>query len=227
MKIPLDMQIHYLKDLLKDIFDKVLRSIRDSKLALMNRDNNLAKKVIKGDMDINKIELKIDKICIEILALQSPIAHDLRFLFASIMINNYLERVGDFSSLIAKESVKLINKEEEKEYFDVILKKIEYIYEMVESMIESSFRSFMNFDENVVENVFKDDLKVDSLYDEIYNFVIEALQEKKVSIKSGIILLNIVKGLERMGDYSKNICEQTIYFKKGRIIKHRQENEIK
>ena len=178
--------------------------------ALKSQDVELARKIYDKDDEIDQLELEIEKECMIILALQQPLAKDLRTIASVLKIIADLERMGDNAVNIAKVTLEIGK--------DPLIKPIVDIPKMAaitQEMIKLSLEAFVTEDVTLAEKVVERDEEVDGLYDTIINDILEIITENKEFTKQGIKLMFIGRYLERMADHSTNICERTIYMISG------------
>ncbi len=188
--------------------------------ALLEHNNEYAHRVIEGEERINSLEIEIDNAIIDLLALQQPVAGDLRFIIASQKINNDLERIGDHAVNIA-ESALTLNK----------ICKIEKLFEIpnmaasTKLMLKYSLDSFILLDPKMAQTVLETDDRVDELNRAMTTEVIELLKSDKRSIETGLELIRISRNLERIADMSTNIAEEVIFQTQARVVKHHAEEK--
>lgn len=178
--------------------------------ALKSQDVELARKIYDKDDEIDQLELEIEKECMIILALQQPLAKDLRTIASVLKIIADLERMGDNAVNIAKVTLEIGK--------DPLIKPLVDIPKMAaitQEMIKLSLEAFVTEDVTLAEKVVERDEEVDGLYDTIINDILEIITENKEFTKQGIKLMFIGRYLERMADHSTNICERTIYMISG------------
>ncbi len=207
---------------LKSLREKVLKlgvmvenAIRDSVRALIERDSELAKEVIKRDHLINALDVGIDEECVRLIALRQPMARDLRFITTTMKITTDLERMGDFAVNIAERAIEL-NEEPLLKPFVNIPK----MAEVAQSMVKDTLDSFVTGCSRLPYEVIKRDDEVDELtvrnFEELLSFMI---QDPKI-IPLAVKRTYIAKYLERIADHATNIAEMVIYMCKGKIIRH-------
>lgn len=182
--------------------------------ALLNKDFELADKVIENDELIDSYEEKIEDLCIELIATQNPLGSDLRKIFSIQKIISDLERIGDHS-----ENIAIIVKKIGEEGLIKPLIDIPKMANIAIDMLHSSINAYIDGNiELVIETIKKDD-KVDLLYEEIYGELIELFNDNKKYKNQILSLLLIGMNLERIADHATNICERVYYIVKGERIK--------
>lgn len=178
--------------------------------ALTNQDLILNEKVFELERKTDDLEIEIEDKCLNLIALQQPIAKDLRKISTILKIITDLERIGDHGVNIAKVT-KILCKEK-------LIKPLEDIPKMAkitQKMIRMSLDSFINEDSELAKDVAIMDDQVDNLYKEIYQELLEMLSSDKSSMSQIINLLLVGRYLERIADHTTNICEGIVYMTTG------------
>jgi phosphate transport system protein len=194
--------------------DSIARSVS----AVVDRDNEKALTVFHNEARINKLEIQIDNIAIRLLALQQPVAVDLRFVTMSIKINNNLERMGDIAVNIAECALSLLGMPAIKPHID-----IPYMAKLAQDMIRNSIDAFVRRDAELARAVLRSDDAVDTLRDEMYADIVKFMEEAPSRIHPGIDYLFIARGLERLADHATNIAEDVLFFVQGVDVRHHAE----
>ncbi|MDK2918486.1 MAG: phosphate transport system protein [Candidatus Petromonas sp.] len=205
-----------LKELKKEVvkmFEGVEELIDKSVESLINKDVNLAREVIKLDDRIDQYMFEIEEKTIELIALQQPMAKDLRVIFSIAKIITDLERVGDFCVNISKETIKIGNEEHIKPLID-----IPKMRDIVKDMLVNTKRSFMDEDSQLARRVGEDDELIDNLYHDIYTEILMMIHEDSRYINQGTKFLFVGRYIERMADHITNICEKIIYMVDGKKV---------
>src|SRR5216683_1129998 len=151
----------------------------------------------------------------QLLALQQPVASDLRFLIAALKINNDLERIGDHAVNIAEGAQRLSGQKPFKPFID-----IPYMAEVAMSMLKQSLDAFVNRDALLAKKVIKKDDILDDKNVSIIRELLTYMAEYPNLITYCLELISVSKNLERVGDLASNICEDTIYMAEARWVKH-------
>jgi phosphate transport system protein len=208
-------QLQDLKETLFKMASLVEMAIAKAIESLVNRDNKLADEVMQSDSNINDLEIQVDEQCLKLLALQQPMALDLRFLTSAMKINNDLERMGDHAVNIA-ERAKCLNEEEPlKPLID-----LPRMAQIVQSMVKDSLDSFVNGDMEKARAVCKTDDQVDKLDDQIFRVLLTYMIGDTQTIPRSLDLILVSKNLERIADLATNIAEEVIFIYKAKTIKH-------
>lgn len=210
MRKHFDNELEYLNDSLLKMGVMVEEMIDISIQSLLKQDVDLADKVIELDDKVDDMEIKIEKKCLELIALQQPMAKDLRDISAILKIITDLERIGDHGVNIAKVTKRLANEEYIKPLID-----IPRMADISKDMIRKSLDSFVKKDESLAREVAKMDDEIDDIYEEIYLELLEMLTENKDIMTQVINLLFIGRYIERIADHTTNICERIIYMVSG------------
>ncbi len=194
---------------------EVERQIQHAIEALTEVDEKKAADVIAADAEIDRMEMVVEEQAVQLLALQQPVAVDLRFLVAALKINNDLERIGDHAVNIAEGAERLAGQRPFKPFID-----IHYMAEVAMSMLKQSLDAFVNKDANLAKSVIKKDDILDDKNISIIRELLTYMAEYPNLITYCLELISISKNLERVGDLASNICEDTIYMAEARWVKH-------
>jgi phosphate transport system protein len=194
---------------------EVERQIQRAIEALTEMDEKKAADVIAADAEIDRMEIVIEDQAVQLLALQQPVAVDLRFLVAVLKINNDLERIGDHAVNIAEGAERLASQKPLKPFID-----IHYMAEVAMSMLKQSLDAFVNRDAALAKSVIKKDDILDEKNVSIIRELLTYMAEYPNLITYCIELISISKNLERVGDLATNICEDTIFMAEARWVKH-------
>ncbi|HPI37491.1 MAG TPA: phosphate signaling complex protein PhoU [Ignavibacteriaceae bacterium] len=218
------MERHFLQQLekLKTRLIKMC-SLVDEQLELalkaVNEENpELALLVIERDNKVDKYDLKVDRICQRIVALNQPVAMDLRMIMSSLTINNNLERVGDIAANIA-ENFLLIKKK--PSFFERI--KFASMAQITTGMLKNAIDAFINGDPKTAEKVIQSEELLDKLNVENHKISIEIMKENKDNIEAAVAFLVICRQLERIGDHATNIAEDVFFIVQAQNIRHNYE----
>lgn len=188
--------------------------------ALREGNQELATIVMDRDDKVDKLDLKIDKQCQRIFALNQPVATDLRLLLAAMKINNELERIGDMATNIASIVVVSPNAVQLANQIDM-----NRIANAAYTMLKSSLDAFINNDPELAAHVLPSDFTVDQLYDTLRNELIEIMIADSTLVADGAQLLLGLYNLERMADHATNIAENVIFLAEAKLVRHRSIND--
>jgi phosphate transport system protein len=210
-----EQQLRLLKDKLLLMSHQAEQMISDAMRALGERKPSVADEVISRDDTVDQLEVEIDTLCYEILALEQPVASDLRFLATALKIVRDLERIGDTAVNIAERARELIREPELKK-----LVALPIMAEAAQRILKESLDAFVNSDADLAEKVIKEDKDVDDLYEQIFRELLTYMIEDTRNISRALKLIFIAKHLERVGDHSANIAEMVVFMVRGQDIRH-------
>ena len=186
--------------------------IEVSTRALTTRDIALAKQVYILDDKIDELELEIEMECMNLIALQQPMAKDLRVIGSILKIITDLERMGDHAVNIAKVTLEIGDEPFIKPLID-----IPKMAKLTQDMVNKSLDAFVKSDIELAKEVAKDDDEVDMLYEKIYTELINKMIDNREIVKQATNLIFIGRFLERIADHATNIGERVIYMVTGEL----------
>jgi len=195
--------------------DRVRRAIH----ALVERKQELAEEVVARDREVNDLQIEIDDRCVKLLALQQPMATDLRLITAAMKINADLERMGDQAVNIAENTMKLLPHPPLKPLID-----IPRMAEVAESMTRDALDAFVRKDAELARQVLVRDDEVDSLKDQVFRELLTYMMADPGTIQRALSLILISRNLERIADHATNIAEDVIFLVEARDVRHHREN---
>ena len=191
------------------------RAISNAIEALVKRDSSLAEKTIAQDEKINHLEIEIDELCLELLALHQPLAADLRFIASAMRINTELERIGDQAVNIAERAISLNQEPQLKPYID-----IPEMAEITQNMLRDVLNAFVNGDALLARSVCERDDRVDGLNNQVFRELLTYMMADSKTITRAVHLLIVSRCLERIADHATNIAEGVIFMAQAKVIKH-------
>jgi phosphate transport system protein len=194
---------------------EVERQIHRAVEALVEMDLQKAKSVIDGEGEINRMEMIIEDMAVQLLALQQPVAVDLRFLVGVLKINSDLERIGDHAVNIAEGAQRLAGQKPFKPFID-----IPHMADVAMSMLKQSLDAFVNRDADLAKKVIRKDDILDEKNVSIIRELLTYMAEYPNLISYFIELISVSKNLERVGDLATNISEDTIFIAEAKWVKH-------
>jgi phosphate transport system protein len=215
MSAGLPLLLHDLKQQLLFLSSTVEDGIAKVVQALVQRDSRLAREVVAADSEIDALEVKIEGQCQRIIALHQPVAGDLRFIVATLKINNDLERMGDLAKKIGKSVVYLCGVPPTSESFD-----FHDIAEKSRAMVKRAMDAFVNGDPDLARQVMQEDDEVDQLKDQLYEELRGAIRSNPDELEALLKLYGITRNLERLGDMATHIAEEVIFIVEGDIVRH-------
>jgi phosphate transport system protein len=184
--------------------------------ALDRRDAALARRVIDGDPEIDRMEVNLEEECLKLLALHQPVATDLRFIVAAIKITSDLERIADLAVNVAERAEWLAGHPRMEIPFD-----FPTMSEGVKAMLRKSLDSLVQMDADAALEVSKADDEVDAINREMYARVSARIRNEPKEIDCWLQLLSVGRYLERIADHATNIAEDVMYLVRGDIVRHK------
>lgn len=189
--------------------------------ALLERNADKARQVIAGDKVIDGMEVEIEEVCIDLLALQQPMARDLRMLVAAIKIANDLERVGDHAVNLAQSAERLIRSRPIAPEPEIV-----EMARLARDMLADALEAFVREDAAGGREVCLRDDKVDALNRSVFRILLTHMMEDPHSIGAGLELFLVSRNLERVADLATNIGEDVVFLVEGKSIKHHAEDMV-
>jgi phosphate transport system protein len=217
----LDTEIHLLKEQLIEMQRLVRSQLSKSKNALISFDMDLVREVLFNEKRVNALELKIDRDCENILALFNPVAIDLRFVLATLKINANLERIGDNAEGIAR-YVQDLDKPFPPEMLNEY--RLEEMYSTAVSMMDDALDALIKEDTSLARKVFIKDDVLDEINRSATQLTLRNISDNKLNPLHYLNTLSIVRKFERVGDQTKNIAEEIIFFIEAKVLKHDMKN---
>ena len=211
----LDTELEDLRSRLLLLGGETETALQRAMHALNERDDAAAHEVLDGDDAIDRMEVEIDRHCIDILALRQPAARDLRFVMSVTKISPILERIADHACNIARAAVDL-NDEPQLKFFA----ELPRMALQASAMLRSALDAFTKGDAAASRGVIEQDDEIDRMYERLFNDLIELMAEEPPAARRAARLLFVAKHLERVADYVTDICELTVYMTEAAVIKH-------
>ena len=207
---------------LDELRDKLLRmgglaeqAIDRATEAYRTRDAKYCQMVLTGENDINQAEREIDELAFDLLAMQQPMAIDLRFILAVVKINADLERVGDQTVNIAQRVLDLISEPDMQLPVD-----IPRMAQIVSTMVQRALESFLDGRAEAAEAVLQMDNIVDRMKDEAFVVLVQKMVSDSHLARAALNVLLIARALERIADHATNIAEDVIFWVRGADVRH-------
>jgi phosphate transport system protein len=191
------------------------QAIQKAMKALLERNSEIARKVITDDVEIDKLDNELEERCVRILALRQPTAIDLRFITTAIKINGHLERIGDMAVNIAEKAIILNSEPQLKPYID-----LPRMADLVGEMIKYSLDALVRNDLALAEKVQQKEQVVDELNEQIFRELLTFMIEDPKVIHRAILIMQISKNLERIADHAKGIADMVMYLVTGESVRH-------
>ena len=216
-----DLEYVELRGMIADMSSAVTGMVRDSVKALVDRNSELARRVIARDEQVDSLDVEIDQHCMKLLALYEPKAADLRFITAASRIIVDLERIGDHCVAICKDVIRVNEHPQLKPYID-----LPKMGNTAAQMVEDAVQCYLEKNsDNALEIIQRDD-QVDHLNNQILRELLTYLAEDLKKTKAIFALMMIAKGLERIADFTTNIAENVYFMVTGDVIRHVPLEEI-
>lgn len=197
-----DEDITRLRGLIAEMGGLAELAIQQSMEALVSGDEVLAAEVVARDKKLDAIETEVDAMAIQMLALRSPMADDLREIISALKIGGVLERVGDYAKNIAKR----VKRIEGRSHFEP-LTLIPAMADLAGEMVHDVLTAYAARDAELARDVILRDEKVDAFYDSIFRNLVSYMMENPATISSAAHLLFVARNLERIGDHATNVAE--------------------
>jgi phosphate transport system protein len=187
--------------------------------ALLERDPGKADRVIQGDRVIDAMEMEIEEMSVNLLALQQPMARDLRMLTSALKIANDLERVGDHAVNIAQSAERLSQARPIAPEPEIV-----EMARLAREMLSDALEAFIRGDAAAGREICIRDDKVDALHRSVFRILLTHMMEDPHTIGAGMELFLVSRNLERVADLATNIAEDVVFLVEGKSIKHHAED---
>ena len=211
----LDSELDVLRDRVLVLGGEAETALGRSMYALTERDSEAAREVLEGDDAIDRLEVEIDRLCIDVLALRQPAARDLRFVISVAKITPILERLADHACNIARVAIDLNDEPQLKSY-----PNLSRMAAVASSMLRAALDAFTKGDAASARRVIEQDDEIDVMYERLFQDLIELMVSEPATTPRAARLLFVAKHLERVADYVTDICELTVYMAEAAVIKH-------
>ncbi|MBP2634317.1 MAG: phoU [Firmicutes bacterium] len=209
-----DQDLELLRQSLLNMGNAVADAIDGAVIALAQQDNELARKVMENDDDVDRMEIEIEDKCMVLIARQQPIARDLRVIGTGLKITTDLERMGDHAYDIAKIALSLSDQPLIKPLVD-----IPRMARMAQKMLKDSLEAYITLDIGLAEQVCINDDEVDNIYSQVFRELLTYMMEDPKTITQATQLIFVARYLERIADHATNIAEWTIYLVTGQRLR--------
>lgn len=210
-----DHDLEELKERLLWMASLAERAVHQAVQAVFQKDEASAKRVLDEEKAINEMQIEIDDRVMQLVALQQPMAVDLRFILSASRINNDLERIGDQAVNVAQSAMRILRHPQVKPYVD-----LPRMSELAEGMVRDSLNALVHRDAELAKSVLIRDDQVDNLRDQIFRELLTYMMENSAVVFPAFELVLVTKNLERIGDHATNIAEDVIYMVAGRDVRH-------
>jgi phosphate transport system protein len=210
-------EINLLKKDILQLGTIVEDNLQKAMVALLNRDEELARNVQERDNEIDRTEINVEEHCLNLLALYQPVAGDLRFVITVLKINNDLERIGDLAAKIADKVLLLADLGGIME----IPQEFEVMFERTMWMLKTSLDALIREDSDLAYKVRLTDHEVNEAKRLIRTKLEELIGKDSEQAIKLVKLMGVSRSLERIADHATNIAEDVLYLLQGRIVRHR------
>ncbi|HEX9656221.1 MAG TPA: phosphate signaling complex protein PhoU [Bacteroidota bacterium] len=217
-----EQEIEKLKTLLIKMSSLAEDAIAKSIRAMLEKQPSIAQQVVDQDTAINLMEVEIDQAVVDLLALQQPVATDLRFILAASKINNDLERIGDHAVNIAESARKFSEISTIEPVVD-----IPQMSQITKAMLRDSIDGFIHSNTALCLAVLKNDDLIDELNKKVVNELVEAIRKNPKMVEEALEIIRVSRNLERVADLATNIAEEVIFIREARVVKHHLEDPKK
>lgn len=214
---PVHEYIRELSEVLVKLSEKVLLNFDDALRAVRHQDLQLAKKVRTLDDEINTAEVRLEEQCLAFLALQQPVARDLRSIVTIVKINDDLERIGDLAVHLIERMADLGAEVMDRYEFDNMGR-------LAGTMVRKSIEAFVARDRYLADEVCKTDEQVDVMHRLVFRKVAEAMKRDGSSTEQLLAVLSVSRYIERMADHATRIALEVIYLVTGEIVRHSEDS---
>lgn len=218
-----NQELEDIRSLLLNMGGMVEKQLQKAMQSLLEGNKKMAKKVIRKDLGVNAMEVKIDEECTQIIAKRQPAASDLRLIIAVIKSITDLERIGDEAEKIAKNAVFLIERSFKSDYFV----DLQSLAKIVANNLTQALNALARLDPDLALKIALADDLVDETFESFNKEMISVMALNPQDLKNLVRLSWTGKALEKIGDHTKNICEYVIYLVKGKDVRHLDLETIK
>ena len=216
-----DERLGQLKSLIASMGGCVEQMLKEANMIIFKKQvdkEKLYQVIREREIEIDSLQIKLGKYCYRLLAVQSPVAKDLRTVLSIISANTSLERMGDLSLNIAKRGKDL----KEDPLLELPLSCLEEMFIHISLMVVDCLDAFINEDEKLARHVIVQDQKADNLKDKICLELKQCILKNQELIDTCIQLVGVAEKLERVGDQATNIAEEVVFLHTGMDIKHQK-----
>jgi phosphate transport system protein len=213
-------ELRALKERLVHMGGRAERMITDAIAALVERSAAPIEGVMKAEQEVNDLHIEIDERVVELLALQHPVATDLRLLVMASKIAGELERIGDQAVNVCENTKFLLESPPIKP-----LVEFPVMAQTVQTMVRESLDAFVRGDVGLAQTVLNTDDTVDAFKNQIFRELLTYMMSDPRTIQRSLALILVARNLERVGDHATNVAEEVIYLVQGRDVRHHHEKK--
>jgi phosphate transport system protein len=218
MELHFDQELTQFKERLLRMAAAAEQSVADALKALVERDEELARKVDTEDIQLDRMEMDVDRVGIELIALRQPKASDLRFIIVAMKSATELERIGDQAVSIAHRARELAKEPPLKPLVDIPQMAV-----LVQKMTHDALDAFVYAKPDLAREVIAHDNQVDQLHEQVRRELTSFMVEDPQTITRALNLMTVARKLERIGDHATNLAEGIVYLYEARDIRHQNE----
>ena len=211
-----EQELRTLRERLATMGERAAQQMASAMKALADKDDDLAREVIKGDSLIDKDENEVDELALQILATRQPVASDLRFITMSLKFVVDLERIGDLATGIAKRALELNRLPSLEPRVDLA-----QLATLVQKNLHAALDSFVKRDADRAHAVITADVAIDKLNASLFAELIAHVATDPATVVLVLPLTSVCRYLERIGDHVKNLAEEVVYMVKATDVRHR------
>lgn len=208
-------QMHQIKEDVLRMGGLVESAIHQAIRALLDRNHNQARAVIRGDKAIDRLDNEIDRQCLNLIATRQPVAGDLRLLTGVFRLCTILERMGDQAVNLAQRTLALVVTGD-----STTPEMLLAITRIAQDMTADCLDAFLREDMDLASKVLKRDDELDDLNHSLFDEMVEWMSKNPGQIMTGVQLLLASRHLERIGDLATNVAEEVFFLAKGRLVRH-------
>lgn len=217
----IDNQLNKLKKRLIKMGSLVEEQIEGAIKAVETENLELAEQIVLRDEKVDKFDRKIEKTCQKVLALNQPVAMDLRLLMSAMSLDMNLERMGDNAVGIAKFIIEMKKK---PSFFNQT--KFNEMSILAKKLVKNSIDSFVDYNADYAKQLIELDSSMDDLNEKNRQIIIDIMKQDLTNVEAGVAMLGISRMMERLGDLAKNIAEDVIFIVEANLIKHKYEKYL-
>jgi len=215
MEETLERDIRRIREYIREMSRLAEKALNDCIQAFADNNRKLAYAVILRDQYINEKEKEIDRLCLEFLVRQQPVARPLRFAYSAMKINLEIERVGDYAESIAYSLLKL------RDYsVDAVKMEIIAMARLSCAMFADAVKAYLSEDEKLTRRNMESEDAVDTLRTQLNAILVALFNHKDITFETLEPLLCVVRRFERVADQARNICLESLYVCTGEYAKH-------
>jgi phosphate transport system protein len=209
-------ELRTLRERLATMGERAAQQIALAMKALADKDDDLAREVIKADAMIDRDENEVDELALQILATRQPVASDLRFITMSLKFVVDLERIGDLATGIAKRALELNRLPSLEPRIDLAK-----LATLVQKNLHAALDSFVQKDADRATAVIQADAEIDRLNASLFAELIAHVATDPATVTRVLPLTSVCRYLERAGDHVKNLAEEVVYMVRATDVRHR------